>query len=115
MSGSRPIAFLNLQILTAADIRIAAGSDAGNIGTLHGPALHREMELMEQAGMRPFDVLLAATRHAADVMGKGKDVGILAKGRLADIVLLDDDPVRNIRNTQKIFKVIKSGKFVELP
>jgi imidazolonepropionase-like amidohydrolase len=115
MSESRPIAFLNLQILTSADVRIAAGSDAGNIGTLHGPALHREMELMEQAGMRPFDVLLAATRHAADVMGKGNEVGILAKGRVADIVLLDEDPVRNIRNTQKIFKVIKSGKFVELP
>jgi imidazolonepropionase-like amidohydrolase len=115
MSEDRPIEFLNLQILTAADIRIAAGSDAGNIGTLHGPALHREMELMEQAGMRPFDVLLAATRNAAEVMGKGKEVGILAKGRIADIVLLDDDPVRNIRNTQKIFKVIKSGKFVDLP
>jgi imidazolonepropionase-like amidohydrolase len=107
--------FLNLQILTSADVRIAAGTDAGNIGTLHGPALHREMEMMEQAGMRPFDILVAATRNAADVMGKGKELGILAKGRLADIVLLDEDPVRDIRNTQKIFKVIKAGKFVELP
>jgi imidazolonepropionase-like amidohydrolase len=115
MSDSRPIEFLNLQILTSADIRIAAGSDAGNIGTLHGPALHREMELMEQAGMRPFDVLLAATRNAADVMGKGKEVGILAKGRLADILLLDEDPVRDIRNTQKIFKIIKAGKVVDVP
>ena len=115
LSKSRPMEFLNLQILSSADVRIAAGSDAGNIGTLHGPALHREMELMEQAGMRPFDVLLAATRNAAAVMGKSKELGLLAKGRVADIVLLDEDPVRDIRNTQKIFKVIKSGEFVNLP
>jgi imidazolonepropionase-like amidohydrolase len=114
LTRSQPIEFLNLQLLNSADVRIAAGSDAGNIGTLHGPALHREMELMQQAGMRPFDILLGATRHAAAVMGKGKDVGVLSRGRLADIVLLDEDPVRDIRNTQKIFKVIKSGRFVEL-
>jgi len=115
LSKSRPVEFLNLQLLTSADVRIAAGTDAGNIGTLHGPALHREMELMEQAGMRPFDILVAATRNAADVMGRGKEVGVLSKGRLADIVLLDEDPVRDIRNTQKIFKIIKAGKFVDLP
>jgi imidazolonepropionase-like amidohydrolase len=115
LSDSRPIEFLNLQILNSADVRIAAGTDAGNIGTLHGPALHREMEMMEQAGMRPFDILMAATRNAADVMGKGKEVGTLEKGKLADILLLDDDPVRSIRNTQKIFKVLKGGEFVELP
>ncbi len=115
LSESRPIEFLNLQLLTSADVRIAAGTDAGNIGTLHGPALHREMELMEQAGMRPFDILMAATRNAAAVMGKEKELGALLKGRVADIVLLDADPVRDIRNTQKIFKVIKSGRFVELP
>jgi imidazolonepropionase-like amidohydrolase len=63
--ASRPIQFLNLQLLAAADMRIAAGTDAGNIGTPHGPALHREMELMVEAGMRPYDVLMAATSTAA--------------------------------------------------
>lgn len=114
MSRSRSTMFLNLQLLSAADVRIAAGSDAGNIGTLHGPALHREMELMEQAGMRPFDILMAATRNAADVMGKGKEVGTLQKEKVADILLLDGDPTRDIANTQKIFKVLKRGEFVEL-
>jgi hypothetical protein len=56
--ASRRMQFLNLQILSYASGRIAAGSDAGNIGTPHGPALHREMELMMEAGMRPFDILL---------------------------------------------------------
>jgi imidazolonepropionase-like amidohydrolase len=109
--AARPTAFLNLQLLYATDIRIAAGTDAGNIGTLHGPALHREMELMAEAGMRPFDILLAATRNAAAVMGNS-DVGTLEPGKLADLVLLDADPVRDIRNTRKIFKVMKNGEFV---
>lgn len=111
---SRPIEFLNLQILTSADMRIAAGTDAGNIGTPHGPALHREMELMVSAGMRPFDVLLAATKNAADALGKQNDLGTLQKGKLADIVLLNADPVRDIRNTQKIFKVMKAGQWVDM-
>jgi imidazolonepropionase-like amidohydrolase len=112
--SSRPTEFLNLQLLYAAGARIAAGTDAGNIGTPHGPALHREMELMMQAGMRPFDILISATRNAAAVMGKDKEVGTLQKGKLADIVLLDADPVRDIRNTQKIFRVMKAGQWVEI-
>jgi imidazolonepropionase-like amidohydrolase len=111
--STRPMEFLNLQLLAAADMRIAVGTDAGNIGTPHGPAIHREMELMVEAGMRPFDVLVGATRTAADVMGRGNDVGTLTKGKLADLVLYNADPVVNIRNTQKIFKVMKSGQWVE--
>lgn len=111
--ATRPMQFLNLQLLAAADMRIAVGTDAGNIGTLHGPAIHREMELMVEAGMRPFDVLIGATRTAADVMGRGDQVGTLSKGKLADLVLVNADPVVNIRNTQKIFKVMKSGQWVE--
>jgi imidazolonepropionase-like amidohydrolase len=111
--ASRPVEFLNLQLLAAADMRIAVGTDAGNIGTLHGPAIHREMELMVEAGMRPFDVLLGATQVAADVMGQGEEVGTLAKGKRADLVLMNADPVTNIRNTQKIFKVMKAGQWVE--
>jgi imidazolonepropionase-like amidohydrolase len=112
--GTRPMEFLNLQLLAAADMRIAVGTDAGNIGTPHGPAIHREMELMVEAGMRPFDVLVGATRIAAEVMGRGDKVGTLSKGKLADLVLVNADPVVNIRNTQKIFKVMKAGRWVDM-
>jgi imidazolonepropionase-like amidohydrolase len=95
-------------------MRIAVGTDAGNIGTPHGPAIHREMELMVEAGMRPFDVLVGATRIAAEVMGRGDKVGTLSKGKLADLVLVNADPVVNIRNTQKIFKVMKAGRWVDM-
>jgi imidazolonepropionase-like amidohydrolase len=48
-------------------------------------------------------------------MGRSNEVGTLQKGKLADIVLLDADPVRDIHNTQKIFKVMKAGQWVEIP
>src|SRR5262249_45051739 len=66
----RPVAYDNLMLLETAGVRIVAGTDAGNIGTLHGPSLHREFELMAAAGMRPMDIIVSATKNAAAVMGK---------------------------------------------
>jgi imidazolonepropionase-like amidohydrolase len=106
--------FMNLQLLDSAGIRIAAGTDAGNIGTLHGPALHREFELMAAAGMRPADILEAATRNAAAVMGREADLGTLAKGKYADLVILDADPARDVHNLRKISKVMKNGVFIDI-
>jgi imidazolonepropionase-like amidohydrolase len=111
---SRPIEFDNLQLLDSAGVRIVGATDAGNIGTLHGPAIHREMEMMVEAGMRPIDVLVSATRNAAAVMGKEAEVGTLERGKQADLILLDADPVADIRNTRRIFRVMKSGKFVDI-
>jgi imidazolonepropionase-like amidohydrolase len=109
----RPVAFDNLALLDAAGVRIVGATDAGNIGTLHGPALHREFELMVEAGLRPMEVLVSATRNAAAVMGR-TDVGTLEKGKLADLVILDGDPQADIKNTRKINRVMKGGGFVEI-
>jgi imidazolonepropionase-like amidohydrolase len=107
--------FTNLNLLELSGVRIAAGTDAGNIGTLHGPAIHREFELMAEAGLRPIDIVTAATKNAAAVMGKDADLGTLAKGKLADLVILDADPTRDIRNVRKISKVMKNGLFIDVP
>lgn len=108
----RPIAFDNLMLLETAGARIVGATDAGNIGTLHGPALHREFELMVQAGMRPMDIIVSATRNAAAVMGRSNEIGTLERGKFADLVILDADPIADIKNTRKIFKVMKGGEFV---
>ena len=107
-----PIMAENLRRARAADITIAAGSDAGNIGTLHGPALHRELELMVEAGLSPMQVLMAATKGGAAVMGR-RDVGTLVAGQLADFVILDRDPLRDIRHTRRIHRVVKGGEVYE--
>ena len=99
-------------LVDAAGVRIVGSTDAGNIGTLHGPALHREFELMAQAGMRPTDIIVSATKNAAAVMGRQNEVGTLEKGKFADLVILDADPLADIKNIRKISKVMKGGEFI---
>jgi imidazolonepropionase-like amidohydrolase len=109
----RPVAYDNLMLLESAGARVVGATDAGNIGTLHGPALHREFELMVSVGMRPMDVIVSATRNAAAVMGRQKEIGTLERGKFADLVILDADPLADIKNTRKILKVMKAGEFFQ--
>jgi hypothetical protein len=106
------IARENLRRVHRAGITIAAGSDAGNIGTLHGPALQRELELMVQAGLSPADVLVAATNGGAQVMGRSSELGRLVPGYRADLLVLEASPLRDIRNTRRVSLVMLGGRFV---
>ena len=108
-ADSSDVAAANLRRLHGYGIAVAAGSDAGNIGMLHGPALHRELELMVAAGLTPMQALVAATRGGAIAMHRQSELGSLNAGKLADVVVLDDDPLRDISNTQKIRHVVKNG------
>lgn len=101
---------VNLKRMQEAGGIVAVGTDAGNIGTLHGPAIHREFELMAEAGLTPMEILLAATRNAALVFSSDPEFGIIEPGKLADLVILDADPLADIRNARKITKVIKGGR-----
>ena len=67
---------------------------------------------MVEAGLLPMDVLVAATQNGAAVMGYGSEAGTLQEGKIADIVLLDADPSRDIQNTRKIFRVMKAGQWI---
>lgn len=88
---------------------IAAGTDAGNIGTLHGPAIFREFELMAAAGLSPATILRTATTNGARVMGLERELGTIEPGRIADLVILDADPLVDIRNTSRIHAVVRAG------
>ena len=92
---------------------IAAGSDAGNIGTLHGAGLHRELELMAEAGLEPMAILVAATRGGARAMGREAELGTIEPGKLADLVILDADPLADIANTGRIYRVVKGGAVLD--
>jgi imidazolonepropionase-like amidohydrolase len=107
------IASANLKRMQEAGVIIAAGTDAGNIGTLHGPAIHREFELMAAAGLTPSEILVAATRNAARVFRSSPEMGTIEPGKLADLVILDADPTGDIRNARKINQVIKGGRVFE--
>src|SRR6267142_3049032 len=104
------IALQNLRRLWDAGIPVVMGTDAGNIGTLHGPSVFREMEIMTQAGLTPLQVLRSATSNGAKAMGMEREIGTLAPGKLADLVILDADPLADVMNLGKIHRVIKDGK-----
>lgn len=99
----------NLKRVHAAGIRIAAGTDAGNIGTQHASSFYDEALEMVESGLTPHDVLLTATRGGAAVMGRN-DLGTLAPGKLADIALLKENPLADIRAIASAQHVFKDGR-----
>jgi hypothetical protein len=108
-----PVVLKNLKLLQDGGVTIAAGTDAGNIGTLHGPSIFREFELMAEAGLSPQQILTAATINGAKVTGWQKKLGTIEAGKLADMVILNADPLLDIRNTSDIYRIIKDGMIFE--
>ena len=105
------VALPNLKRLEDAGVTIAAGTDAGNIGTIHGPALFREFQLMKEAGLTPMQILQCTTVNAAKLFGGdvGAHIGKIEKGYLADLVILNSNPVDDIAHASDIDAVIKNG------
>jgi len=99
----------NLRILHEGGVIIAAGTDAGNIGTPHGPAIFREFELMKKAGLSSLDILKTATINGAKLVGMDDELGSVTPGKLADLIILNSDPLEDILNTSDIEKVITNG------
>jgi imidazolonepropionase-like amidohydrolase len=105
------VALPNLKTLEDAGITIASGTDAGNIGTIHGPALFREFQLMKEAGLTPMQILECATSNAAQLFGgeTGAHLGKIEKGYFADLVILNSNPADDIAHASDIESVIKNG------
>ena len=90
---------------------IAVGNDYGNPGVQSGMPL-REMELLQAAGLSPNEVIEAATRHAAYVCGHGDELGTLEKGKLADIIVVDGNPLDDLQALDSLLYIVKDGELV---
>jgi imidazolonepropionase-like amidohydrolase len=99
----------NAVALLRGGARVAAGTDAGNIGTLHGPSLHHELKLLVGAGLTPMEAIVAATRDAAFAYAPDPDVGVLRAGAAADLLVLRADPFADIGNLAQIERVYARG------
>jgi imidazolonepropionase-like amidohydrolase len=113
-NGELKYAFETVRRLRDAGVPVLAGTDAPNPGTAHGVSIHREMELLVEAGMTPQQALAAATSVPARAF-RLKDRGRIAPGLRADLVLVAGDPLRDITATRAIVRLWKGGKPVARP
>jgi len=105
---------LFLRDLHQSGVKIMAGTDLGVPLVYPGFSLHDELHhLVEKVGMTPMEALVSATRLPAEFMGMGDSLGTVEEGRIADLVLLDANPLEEITNTLKISAVVAGGVLYE--
>lgn len=97
-------------LMQRSGLRLLAGSDAPNLYAYPGFSLHEELELLVSAGLSTTEALRTATVNPARFFGRESELGTIEKGKLADLVLLDANPLENIANTKKVNTVVLNGR-----
>jgi len=105
-----PLELENVRLFNKAGVVLLAGTDVGVPLQVPGISLHVELERLVEAGLTPLEALQTATVNPARVLGKADSLGTIEPGRLADLVLVDANPLEDIRNTQRIRAVVADGQ-----
>ncbi len=103
-----PVAQESLRRINAAGGILALGTDQSI-----GPATHRELELLVEGGIPPLDAIRIGTLNAARFLGRDRDMGSVEEGKIADLVLLNADPLKDINNAKQIDMVMKAGQVID--
>ena len=103
----------NLRRVYATGATIVVGTDAGNPLEFHGPSIFSEMEAMQAAGLSASDIVVMATRNGAQAMGRSRDFGTLEPGKLADLLILAEDPRQDVRAFRSLMHVMRGGRLYE--
>jgi imidazolonepropionase-like amidohydrolase len=97
-----------------AGVPFMAGTDtAAGVHIFPGFSLHQELVLFQKAGLTPMQALQTATLNPARFIGRTAEMGTVERGKLADLVILDADPLKDIANTQKIRGVVLAGRYFD--
>ena len=107
------MAMRNLKTLSDAGVKIGFGTDTGPPARFAGYFEHWEAELMVEAGMTPMQVIVSFSKNASEALGIERDFGTLAEGKVADMILLNSNPLGNIRNLRDIDTVFIAGQPVD--
>jgi len=99
----------DVQLLYDQGFNMVLGTDVGDEFNLLGYSLHEEMQILEEGGMEPVDIIKMGTFNAANMMYAQDSLGSIEVGKIANLILLDKNPLESIRNTLTINKVIKNG------
>jgi imidazolonepropionase-like amidohydrolase len=109
-----PIMLKHTREMHEAGVRLMTGSDVAVLNIFPGPSIHEELRLfVDSVGMSPMEALLTATRKPAEWLGLADSVGTIERGKVADLVLLDADPLQDIDNTRRIASVVVRGKLFQ--
>lgn len=106
---SRAIMNENLRRVHAAGVTIATATDAGNPLTLHGPSIYNEMEAMQAAGIPALEIVVMSTHNGAVAMNRLDDFGTLEAGKIADLIVLAEDPNEDVRAFRTLTHVMRAG------
>ena len=104
-----------LRQLRDAGVRLLVGTDAGTPLNFHTDATWQEMDLMVGFGFPPMEVLVTATRRNAEYLGLGDELGSLTPGKLADIIVVDGNPLLSMRDLRNVVAVVKDGRVYKRP
>src|SRR5688572_27045642 len=105
--------FQLVRVFKEVGVPIVAGTDAGTSGVVGGFSLHDELELFQEAGLTPEEALASATRLSAIWLDLDREIGAIEAGKLADLILLDESPLKDIKNTLKISGVFVNGRWLD--
>ena len=109
-----PVWLRQVREMREAGVRIMAGSDVAVLNVFPGASLHEELRLfVDSVGMTPIEALASATRKPAEWLGLADSVGTIARGKVADLVLLDANPLADINNTTRVAAVVLRGKLFQ--
>lgn len=109
-SGNVGIMMENLRRVHAAGLYIATATDAGNPFTLHGPSIYNEMEAMQAVGISATDVIVMSTKMGAAIMNRLNDIGTLEPGKIADLIILTENPLEDVRAFRGVTHVMRMGQ-----
>lgn len=93
-------------------VKILLGTDAPQLYSVPGFSIHRELKLMSDAGMSPYEILVSGTRNVGDYFSSKANFGVVAVGKRADLLLADDNPLDDITNLKHLSGVMVSGKWM---